>query len=423
MESLSPLIGTFNPFTDDFYSNPYPMYERVRAEGRAVRQKLVGGWAVTGFDDCQDVLRSPAASVDRAEPMNQFPPHADLDEEIRLTIQESLLMSDPPAHTRKRRLVNRAFTPNAVERMRPQVETVTHEVLDQLAFKARRGEPIDFVADFAAPMPIYVIGEMLGLPAGDRDFVKSTSDDMVKLLDGFVGFDVPELTRTVRIFWEYLDDVFDQRRRTPRDDMITALVEVEDEGDSLSLRELRGLVMLLMAAGHETTTGLLSNSVIALQRNPDQRERLRTDPDIAENAVDELLRFDSPVQATDRLITEEFEAAGRAFQPGEFAFVLLGAANRDPDQFERANQLQLDRPDVRVLSFGHGVHHCLGAALARMEAAVALPAFLQRFPNHVVATDGLDYKRSFSLRGPLELPVEPGLRQVSADASPLVQAS
>jgi hypothetical protein len=353
--------------------------------------------------------------------MNEFPPHSLLDAEIRETLQGTLLMSDPPEHTRLRRLVNRAFTPNAVARMRPKVEELTGELIGDMTSRHRAGGDVDFVADLAAPLPIYVIGEMLGLPAEDRDFVKRTSDELVRLLDGVVGFDLERMTRAVRTFWEYLDDIFEQRRRSPRQDMITALVEVEDDGDRLSRVELRGLVMLLMAAGHETTTSLLSNSIIALQRHPEQRERLRTDPGIVDNAVEELLRYDSPVQSTDRLVVADMNIADRRIEAGDLILVLLGAANRDPRRFERPHELDLGRRDVRPLSFGHGVHHCLGAALARMEAAVALPAFLEAFPDHRVTTDGLSYKTSWTLRGPESVPVRLG-RSAQADR-PAVHAS
>jgi cytochrome P450 len=423
MSALSPVLSPYNPFTDAFYEDPYPTYEAVRERGRVVRQRSLQAWIVTSFEDCEAVLRSPAASVDRTEPLNTFEPYISLDDELRTTLSKTLLMTDPPAHTRLRRLVNRAFTPNAVSRMRPKVEALCEEMLDRVSHKAGPDGRIDFVEDLAAPFPIYVITEMLGLPAEDRAFVKTTSDEIVRVLDGVVGFDPEVMTRSVRMFWEYLDDIIEQRRRSPTDDLISALVSVEEDGDYLSLLELRGLVMLLMAAGHETTTGLLSNSLTALSRFPDQRERLGSDPDIVESAIEELVRFDSPVQSTDRFLRQDLDIAGTVMPSGDLVIVLLAAANRDPERFDSPNELILDRPDIRSLSFGNGVHHCLGAALARMEAATLLPRFIRRFPAYTVQTDEIEYKRSWTLRGARELTVKLGTAQGPSTFSPEVHAS
>ncbi len=209
----------------------------------------------------------------------------------------------------------------------------------------------------------------------------------------------------VRDFRALLDRQIADHVEHPRDDMLSRLLEAEEDGDRLSRDELESMIALLMVAGHETTAGLLGNSLLALHRNPTAKDQLIEEPAIAENAVEELLRYDSPVQGTDRVATADIELAGHRIRGGTMMGVFLGAANRDPRRYDRPDQLILDRPQPRPLSFGHGIHHCLGAALARLEARIALPLFLQTYPDYRVDEDRLEWKRSITLRGPSHLPV------------------
>jgi cytochrome P450 len=317
-------------------------------------------------------------------------------------ITHSLLMVDPPDHTRLRNLVTRAFTPRRIERLRGRIQTMTDDLLD--AAEAR-GD-FDFIRDLAYPLPVMVIAELLGAPTGDRERFKRWSDDIAVILDP-ITTDVP-MTQVDASYGEaaaYLRRLFAARREEPRDDLISALVAAEADGDRLSEIELVAICMLLLGAGHETTTNLLGNGVLALLRHPEQRERLQAEPGLVEDAVEELLRYDSPVQITDRVATEDLELHGHRIRSGQVVGLILGAANRDPDQFSDPDCLDLGRTDNRHLAFGHGIHFCLGAALARLEAQIVLRTFLDRFPRFTGDPNQTDYKRSMVLRGLQSFPL------------------
>jgi len=395
----------FNPMALAASSDPYRHYATLREHDPVHRSFAARGWFVFRHADCLRVLRDDRFSADD----RHLPIYAT---RRRWAIEDGLadpnepdepvmLRRDPPDHTRLRRLVSKAFTPRAVERLRPRVQEIADELLTEAA---RRGS-IDLIEDFAVPLPITVIAEMLGVPAKDRKTFKRWSDHLVGVLDPLAAPPPRVLRRTMDELRTYLEALANERRREPADDLLTALVQAEDAGDRLSTRELQGTIALLLAAGNETTTNLIGNGMLTLLREPEERERFRTDPAVAETAIDELVRWESPVQLTMRIPTEEVEVAGAVFRPGQSVIAVLGAANRDPAVFDEPDRLDLGRSAGDHLSFGHGVHYCLGAQLARLEGQVALGELVRRFPDMTLATDRVRWRRLTFLRGLEALPV------------------
>ncbi len=398
---LDRLLTPYNPFSPTLNVDPYPAYERLREQGPVVRYAAANTWLVTSYELCEEVLRSPA-SVDRGDLFDVVSPWSKLSEGERNTFTRSLLLVDPPDHTRLRKLVSRAFTPRTVERILPRVREIAEAQVAAAAAERR----VDLFDTVFAPFPIYVIGELLGIPEADWDSLKGWSDQLAKVIDPIDAFVPAEMSAAIAGLDAALDRWIDLRRAEPGEDLLSKLLEAEDEGGRLDRTELRSMVAILMTAGHETTSGLLGNAVMALDGRPDLRERLASDPDIAANAVEELLRFDSPVQNTDRIAVEAMDVGGHRVKPGQMITLLIGAANRDPERFDDPNRIDLDRADCRPLSFGHGIHHCVGAALARQEARTVLPLIYRHLPDHRVDQAAVQWKRSMTLRGPVVLPVE-----------------
>ena len=312
-----------------------------------------------------------------------------------------MLRRDPPDHTRLRKLVSKAFTPRALEQLRPRVEELADRLLTPLA---RRGE-FDVIRDFAVPFPVTIIAEMLGIPACDFATFKRWSDHLVGFLDPLASPGPKVLRKTVDEFDAYMSRLAEERRQEPAEDLLTALVQADEQGQRLSAQELQGTLALLLAAGNETTTNLIGNGLVALLRHPDQLAWLRDDPGIAERAVEELLRWDSPVQLTMRIPTEAIDFDGVRFEKHQAVVTVLGAANHDPEAFDCPDVLHLDREPNEHLAFGHGIHFCLGAQLARLEAQVALRELSSRFPNLRLAADRPRWRRLTFLRGVEALPV------------------
>ena len=401
----------FNPFDPSTIADPYPGYARILAEPGAIAADFPAAWVVPRWEDVRRILADRSFSADRSRAtIVQIMPETTGDPELdeKLTLFDRMLLTlDPPTHTRLRRLVGHAFTPRRIAEMEDRVTAIAYELIEEMR---EEGEGVDLVRRFAYPLPVVVISELLGLPAGDREALKKWSDDVALLLEPLPAPDA--LTRfgaTSDEFRAYLDDQFDARRRSRRDDLIGALVAARDGQDSLDDDELFALVVLLVAAGHETTTNLIGNSVIALTRHPDQRGRLAADPGMAPQAVEELLRYDSPVQRTSRVATQSAEIGGVTMMPGDLAVLLLGAANHDPAAFEEPDRLDLTRANASShVSFGHGIHFCLGAPLARLEGRIALNALLESFPDLEADLSHLEWKPSLVLRGVESLPVSWG---------------
>jgi cytochrome P450 len=312
-----------------------------------------------------------------------------------------MLRLDPPDHERLRGLANKAFTPRAVERIRPRGEALVDELLGQLASRRQ----LELVADFASPLPVILIAEMLGVPAEDHERFRHWSDEAIKTLGNASARDILDAEAAFRALRDYLSTVVEQRRVEPRDDLISGLVAAEEEGDQLCLAELISMCVLLLVAGNETTTKLIGNAVVALAHNPEQLALLRDEPKRIAGAVDEFLRYDGPVQLTSRMVLEDRDFHGRRFRRGEQVVTLLAAGNRDPAAFDDPERLDVTRENVRHLAFGQGLHFCLGSKLARLEAALAIEGLVRHFPGFRLGPEPVVWSKNPILRGPTKLPL------------------
>lgn len=395
----------YNPLEKRYLEDPYPLYRKLQSRDPIHRSRLIGGWILTRYADINETLTDSRFMADE----RKLPDFEKRRQRIIKTAGipddppvQSMLRLDPPDHTRLRSLVNRAFTPRAIEKLRPRVEEIVDELLDAVADKGS----MDVIEDLAYPLPVMVIAEMLGVPAEDRDQLKRWSDEIVLTLGAVPRGDaVRRSYEAGKEMRAYIEQIGDERRRDPRDDLLSALLAAEEEGDRLTIEEVYSTVLLILVAGNETTTNLIGNGLLALLRNPDQLELLRDDPTLAQSAVEELLRYDSPVQATGRFVTEEVALNGYTVKPFQQVILLLGAANRDPEQFTDPDRLDITRDEGPPLSFSHGLHFCLGAPLARIEAQIALPAMLRRFPDLKLATERVEWGDGIILRGLKALPV------------------
>jgi cytochrome P450 len=309
-----------------------------------------------------------------------------------------MLNADAPKHTRLRGLVSKAFTPKAVEAMRPTIQSLVDGFLDAVASKGR----MDIMRDLAVSLPVTVIAAMLGVPAEERDRFKGWSDAITALVNPVSTVSPDRITNAATSYQEltmYLREVVARLRLTPDTSLLAAMAAAEEQGERLNESELYANAILLLNAGHETTTNLIGNGTWALLKNPDQLERLRSNPDLIENAVEELLRFDSPVQFTSRIPTEGATLGGKTIESGQPLFCVLGAANRDPAHFSEPDRLDLGRDEVRHVAFGLGPHYCLGAPLARLEGQVVFSTLLKRFPNLRLDGPAPEYRDNFNLRG------------------------
>jgi cytochrome P450 len=318
----------------------------------------------------------------------------------------TLLSQDPPVHTRLRNLVNKAFTPRVVERIRPHIADLANGLFDALP----QPGSMDVVTDLAVPLPVTVIAEVLGVPASDRGRFKQWSTDIASTLSGpFQPADALERARQSSLaLADYFRDQIAQRRAEPREDLLSALVAAEEQGDLLTEDEMISTCILLLLAGNETTTNLIGNGMLALLEHPDELAKLEADPSLLDKAIDEMLRYDSPAQITSRIVAQDIEFQGQAMQEGQVVLAVLGAANHDPAQFENPDVFDITRPPNRNLAFGHGIHYCLGAPLALAEAQVAFETLLRRFPHPRAAFETPDWGQSFILRGLNSLKVVTG---------------
>jgi cytochrome P450 len=379
----------------DYFQDPHSVHARLRAQHPVAPVMMPGGmpvWLVTGFPEARAALADPRLR----KRMPGWHPEPD---SIFATLDVHMLNSDPPDHERLRRLVNKAFTPRHVEGLRPRITAITEGLLNDLS-----GRPeVDLLASFAFPLPITVICELLGVPAGDRDDFRAWSASIVSDTVAPVVFQ-EHATAMIRYFKALLA----AKRREPADDLLSALLAARDEGDALSENELVSMAFLLLVAGHETTVNLISGGVLALLLNPAELARLRADPALTGAAVEELLRHVSPVNdATYRVAAEPVEIGGMRISPGDPVLVALSGANRDPSRFGAPDRLDLGRDSSGHLAFGHGIHYCLGAPLARLEAEIAFTGLLARFGSIrlAVPADSLRWRPSSLIRGLESLPV------------------
>ena len=378
---------SYNPTSATILSDPYDTYDKLRAKDPVHRMRLINGWVLTRYEDVDMVLRDH----------RRFSKNDGREDEYR-----SMLHHDPPDHTRLRSLVSKAFTPRAVRELHPRVQRIVDELLDDLDGKDR----FDLIESFAFPMPVTVIAEMLGVPARDMDRFKHWSNDVSLTIEPSLRDDqIRRVEQATEALYDYFESIIEERRREPQDDMITALLNAEDEGDKLTHEELLGTLILLLVAGNETTRNLIGNGMRALLKNPDQLQRLRDNPDLLDSAIDELLRYDSPVQLDGRLVHNDVEVAGQRIRAGQRVLCAIGAANRDPAMFTEPDKLDIGRDEKSHIAFGRGIHHCLGAPLAMLEARAAFSALLDRFSVITLVSEPV-YREQVVLRGVEELWVE-----------------
>lgn len=372
------------------WADPHPHYHRMRTATPIMAVPEWDEFVFTRWEDCERILRDPTMSSDPSHRRMEVP-FMDFGGMER---PSSMLMMDPPDHTRLRKLVSKAFTPRTVEQLRPHVAELVGAMLD-----AVDPSGFDLIPSLGFPLPVTVICEMLGVPAEDRHLFGPWSSDASRMLDG--DLDDATIQRGIMAFMQlvnYLNGIFEERRAAPRDDLLSALLAAEEEGDRLSEEELRSTVVLLFVAGHETTMNLIGNGTVAMLRQRSQWERLVADPSLAAGAVEECLRFDGPVHLTGRTATVPSVVSGVEIEPGQGLVTLLAAANRDPARFPDPDRLDITRPDNQHLTFSHGIHYCLGAALARLEGQEVFKAMAQRFPT-LELTEEPVHREHFVLRG------------------------
>lgn len=398
---------SWNPFDAEFMVDPYPTYARLRNED-PVHRNALGILIASRYDDVHQVLRDPHTSVRRFESTLDTPEHMKVLRDRDENRVPSILGLDPPDHTRLRKLVQRAFTPRSIARMRERTTSIVDELLDELA--TRSEDPIDLIGNYAFVIPFAVIHDMLGLPEADLERVRSWSHALTQTLEPYLSPEqVDAALNAGERMEEYLRDAIAWKRREPAEDLLTDLVLVEEEGDSMSEEELLAMTSLLFVAGHETTVNLIGNGTHALLRHPEQLDLVRDDESVDGTVADELLRYDSPVQTSGRRMMHDVEIGGVEVPAGEMVLTALGSANRDPRFWgSDADELDVTRADAnRHVSFGSGVHHCLGAALARMEGEIAVTCLIRRFPNLTLAAEPT-YNARIILRGREILPVSLG---------------
>jgi cytochrome P450 len=394
----------FNPLAPEFIRDPYPFYERLRNTD-PMHLTPFGSYVASRHAEASLVLRDKRFGKDYVERTTRRYGPQIMQEPVIRSMSHWMLQQDPPDHTRLRGLVVKAFTARRVEDMRPRIQQIVDATLDAIVDRGR----MDLIEDFAFRLPVTIICDMLGIPEDHREIFYKSSRSGGRLLDPvpLSPAEIAEANAGNLMAQAYFQQLFDLRRRSPGDDLTTQLVQAEEDGSKLSNEELTANIILLFGAGHETTVNLIGNGLLALHRNPDQLALLKANPALITNAIEEFLRYDSSVQSTGRVTLEDIDdLGGRKIPKGETVLCLLGSANRDPAVYpDRPDQLDITRPNVRPLSFGGGIHFCLGAQLARIEAEVAISTLLRRLPDlRLDDADNPEWRPTFVLRGLKALP-------------------
>ena len=393
---------SFDPLSPEFIRNPYPHYHRLR-ERDPVHRSPLGFFVSSRHDDVSSILRDKRFGKDFVGRMTRRHGQAILEEPVYRSMRHWMLQQDPPDHTRLRGLVVKAFTARVVEDMRPRIQAIVDQAIDRVAPEGH----MDLIADFAYRLPVTVICEMLGIPREEHEMFHAGARASGRLLDPvpLSRAEIDEANADNLASAEYFRALFELRRREPGDDLTTQLVRAEEEGSRLSNEELTANIILLFGAGHETTVNLIGNGLLALYRHRDQLRRLREDPSLTANAVEEFLRYDSSVQLTGRVALEDVTVGNTPVPKGEGVLCLLGAATRDPSVYPDPDRLDITRSNIRPLSFGGGIHFCLGAQLARIEGEIAIATLLRRLPGlQVDDAEHPDWRQTFVLRGLNTLP-------------------
>lgn len=398
-------VTAFDPRRPELLADPYPALRALQEHDPVHRSEALGGWVLTRYADVRAALADPRLSADRLTPFAEA--RARRGDAVAAALARQVarwaVFTDPPTHTRLRGLLNRAFTARVVEPLRPRVEAVVAGLLDRVAPTGQ----MDVIRDLAGPLPVTVIAELLGVPEAVRGRLKGWSDELAAFVGSALGME-DKYARAARGLEELsacFRELVAARRRAPEDDLVSALVAACDQAGALSEEELVATCVLLLFAGHETTTNLIGNGVLALLRHPEALAAWRADPGLTPGAVEELLRYDGPGGVLVRIAREALELGGRRIEAGERVFLMILAANRDPRQFPDPDRLDLHRHPNPHLTFGSGAHFCLGAPLARLEAQVAFPMLLARCPDLRLVPGPLEWLDSLVFRGLRALPV------------------
>lgn len=395
----------------EFLANPYPIYDQMRSSDPVYWSEQNSYWLLTRYADIVSLIPSEHLSSNRIVAHAGRMPN-EIKEQFRpffTAVSSWMLMVDPPDHTRLRGLVNKAFTPGVVANMQSLIQELVDEMLARVEEQGR----MDVITDLANPLPAMVISELLGVPRTDQQKFKEWSDDITKALSGIDSAGSKEelfalygiAQNSILALSSYFKERVNELRLHPQENLLSALAQAEEQGDRLTEDELFANCVLLMMAGHETTTNLIGNGILALLHNPEQKEALALNPDLIVSAVEELLRYDSPVQKMARIALADIDVAGKQIKRGQLVCFCFGAANRDPEQFATPQELEITRKPNRHLAFGHGLHYCVGAALARLEGQIAFDTVLRRLPKLRLGNENLEWHRNFTLRGLKSLPV------------------
>ena len=389
----------FNPLSPDYIKNPYPHYVRLR-QNDPMHVNAHGAFVASRHADVTFVLRDKRFGKDYVERTIRRYGAKIMDEPVFRGMSHWMLQQDPPDHTRLRGLVVKAFTARRVEDMRPRIQAIVDQTLDRIIPQGK----MDLIEDYAFRLPVTIICDMLGIPEEHREMFYKSSRDGGRILDPvpLTPAEIQQANATSALSRMYFENLFELRRKNPADDLITQLVQAEEAGDKLTNEELTANIILLFGAGHETTVNLIGNGLLALHRNPDQLALLKAKPELIGNAIEEFLRYDSSVQMTGRVALEDIEElGGKRIPKGESVLCLLGSANHDPAVYpDHPERLDITRQNVRPLSFGGGIHFCLGAQLARIEAEVAINTLLRRIPNlRLDDAENPEWRPTFVLRG------------------------
>ena len=372
----------FDPLSRKMRANPYPFYEELRRKDPVHRMRLQPAWVLSNYADVDLALRDHRRFGNSGKEYNYIP-------------YNSLLDIDPTDHTRIRGLVTQGFTPRSVAALEPRIQQTVDGLLDDLEGRER----IDLIRDFAYPLPITVIAELMGVPVEDRDQFDKWSRVVALSVDPLLNSgQIRQVRQAVEELFEYLEGIAEARRKEPREDLISAMANAEEDGQRLSRDDLLINLVLVLVAGNETTRNLIGNGTLALLKNPSELQRLRDNPGLLDSAIDEFLRYDSPVQLDSRFVKEEVEIGGKRISPGQLIVCVLGAANRDPEVFPNPDALDIGRAPGNHMAFGRGIHYCLGAPLAKLEARIAFTALLSRFKSLSLAEEPR-YRNQVTLRG------------------------
>jgi hypothetical protein len=394
----------FNPLAPEFIRDPYPHYERLRNTD-PMHLTPLGMYVASRHAEASLVLRDKRFGKDFVERSTRRYGPKIMEEPVFRSMSHWMLQQDPPDHTRLRGLVVKAFTARRVEDMRPRIQQVVDQTLDRIEARGH----MDLIEDYAFRLPVTIICDMLGIPEDHRETFYSSSRDGGRLLDPvpLTPAEIAQGNAGNLMAQMYFQQLFELRRKSPGDDLTTQLVQAEEDGSKLSNEELTANIILLFGAGHETTVNLIGNGLLALYRNPEQLALLKANPALITNAIEEFLRYDSSVQMSGRVALQDIDdLGGKKIPKGETVLCLLGSANRDPAVYpDRADRLDITRPNVRPLSFGGGIHFCLGAQLARIEAEIAIATLLRRLPDlRLDDAENPEWRPTFVLRGLKRLP-------------------